>query len=102
MATLQEYYDLYVNPENLKNRTQSAMLKLAAYIMIEADTVEHHARRLQWARNTMADNDKYLEEIWTAVAYNATIAASGESATDNDIEYVVAVHVNSMCASGNV
>lgn len=88
MATLLELYDLRYN-EDIKKRVTSAVAIAAQAIVAESDQTANHVNRVIWANTALKDTQLAMEQIMWRVLGNATIAASGVSSTDNDIQFVV-------------
>lgn len=101
MTTLLNIYNLYTGSANLRNRTFAAVLVLANYILSEAPSTENHAARLVWAKAALISPNTAVSEMMPALVTNGTIANAGESATDNDIEWVVGNRVSEIAAAAS-
>lgn len=91
MATLLEQYELRFS-ETLRKRLTAAFTNAARDIMNEAVNTPNHANREAWARTVLTDANAAEFEARThqwRLLLNASVAASGEAATDNDLTYVV-------------
>lgn len=89
MATLQELYNLWHEGSDLRARVAAACAKASNDVLNEDAGTANHANRLVWARTTLMDIDAMATRMFWAVISNATIAAAGNAATDNDIQWVV-------------
>jgi hypothetical protein len=91
MATLIQIYNARRSNE-LKARTESALLVASGDVQNEDPGITNHAERLAMA-NACLSNEAYLQECLNltmySVATNANIAADPDAATDNDIQFVV-------------
>lgn len=56
----------------------------------------NHANRVLWAKAVLQEdiNGTMVKRLTVDCAQNASIAAAGEAATDNDIQFVVNSRVN--------
>jgi len=83
----------------LRQQVSVAMHKAAVDIINEDPATENHANRLGWARKCTenADGPTSMAARWIwKILENATIQASPETATDNDVQFVVNSIVNTM------
>lgn len=74
-----------------QDRCRYFYVKYAVTVMAEADTVENHEQRVDFAGQVLAGTFPAYE-LALAVATNATISATIDAAgtpVDNDIDYVV-------------
>lgn len=86
MATLQEIYDVRYSSGALRARVIGALLVASNDILNNASET---AARKKWARATLRNPEAKIDAFLLRCALNATIAAAGDAATDNDITYVV-------------
>jgi hypothetical protein len=95
MATLQQIYNV-AHSTLLAPRVAGALYKAAASIRAEAAGTANHANRLLWANGVMKEdqNGPMVKRFLVFCAQNATIAGAGGEATDNDLDYVVALFIN--------
>ncbi len=93
MATLEQIYNLRFQG-TLKPRVTAAVAKAAADVMNEDPGTANHAARVAWAKAALQDAQAAAEEMLWGVVGNATIQASGDASTDNDIQFVVNSLVN--------
>ena len=100
MATLIEVSRLLNARGDLWNKFRGGVIKSAASVYAEADTTPNHAARLNWARDILANGnvDARAEEMYRMGMTNPTIASLGDASTDNDVEYVIAVHLDTVAA----
>jgi hypothetical protein len=88
-------YNLRYESANLLNRTTVAVAKAAYDILNEDPGYTNHANRVIWARQALGDTKSKAEQMMWGVVTNATIAAAGDDATDNDIQFVVNSYIDS-------
>ena len=92
MATLNEIYTLK-NSSTLRNRVAVALAKAAEDVRNEAAATANHGARFEWATSVVLASENGPEgearRLMWMVLQNATIQASGEASTDNDIQFVV-------------
>ena len=95
MATLQQIYNV-AHSSLLAPRVAGALYKAAASIRAEDAGTTNHANRLLWANAVMKEDHAgpMVKRFLVYCAQNATIATAGAEATDNDIDYVVALFLN--------
>lgn len=100
MATLIEVSRLLNARGDLWNKFRAGVIKSAASVYAEADTTPNHTARLAWAQDILANGnvDKRAEEMYRMGLTNPTIASSGDASTDGDVEYVIAVHLDTVAA----
>ncbi len=92
MADLIDIADLFVNGNVLKKRILGACLQAAWDIQNESAGTDNHENRLIWANAVLSGVDEArscADDLVGLVLSNATIQASGEDATDNDVQFVV-------------
>lgn len=94
MATLDEINDLVVGAPKLRQRFQASRLKAAWNILNEAANTTNHAARLTWANKIINIYESDLDKEYRRFLSNATIQTAGNSATDNDIDFVVSSFVD--------
>lgn len=87
MATLQEIYDVRYGSTALKSRVVGAILVAANDILNNA--ANETALRKKWAKAALKNPESKIDSFLLRCALNATIAAAGVNATDNDIKFVV-------------
>lgn len=88
MATLQQIHDLRFQG-NLKPRVTAAVASAAQDVLNEDSGTANHVARVAWAKSALQDATAAAEEMMWGVVGNATIQASGDASTDNDIQFVV-------------
>ena len=89
MATLLERYDLQYAHTLLRQRTQVAIQTAAYDVINEAADTANHANRMEWANWAINDSLWMMNVEMSLLVQNATIAAAGDNATDDDIQFVV-------------
>jgi hypothetical protein len=89
MALL-DLYHLMNSDGDLWKKTEAAALNAAIAIKYEDPGTTNHAARLEWATGVLADPKAWMVANKAKVLENATVKAAGHSATDNDVEFVVA------------
>jgi hypothetical protein len=89
---------------NLYRQVMAATAKAAQDIVNESAGTANHAARLLWAQRIRSGGVRGLEEfadrVLVQVLENATIAAAPESATDNDVQFVVNALINDWTTRG--
>jgi hypothetical protein len=90
MANLLDLYSLMNSDGDLWKRAEAAAFKAATGIKYESAATPNHAERLAWANEIFADPKAWTNLNKCKVLENATIQSAGHSATDNDVEFVVA------------
>lgn len=100
MATLIEVSRLLNARGDLWNKFRGGVIKSAASVYAEADITPNHTARLAWAQDILANGnvDKRTEEMYRMAMTNPTIASAGDASTDNDVEYVIAIHLDIVAA----
>ena len=93
MATLIEKHNLY-SSANLRDRTKAAIREYASVVLAESDQTANHANRVTWALDALDSPDAATNRMMAEIVNNATIQDAGESATDNDIKFVVNDAIN--------
>jgi hypothetical protein len=93
-----------MNDENIYNTMHSdcalwhkaevRAMKLAGDVLNEPAETENHANRVIWANAVLANPTAEVAKMKTHILLNATIAAAPESATSNDVEFVVSGLIN--------
>jgi hypothetical protein len=77
---------------SLRNRVAAALTAAAEDVRTEAAATANHAERFTWATGILSGFNAPQAEadraMWIIVQ-NATIQASGEASTDNDVQFVV-------------
>ena len=94
MTTLANLDALIIGNPTLRQRFRAARIKSAWFVVNESPSTEHHIARLAWANKVINDYEADLDAEYRWLCSNATIQANPTSATDGDIEYVVAVFLN--------
>jgi hypothetical protein len=89
MALL-EIYHLMNSDGDLWKKVEAAALNAAISVKYESDATANHAARLVWTETVFADPKAWTVANKAKVLENATVKAAGHSATDNDVELVVA------------
>lgn len=91
--------------QNLRDRVYGAVLIAATAIQAEDADTPNHAKRLYWASETVKNPDGCRDSIMTSVVANSTIQASGESSTDDEIQTVIDLlidtHAEYICKLNN-
>ena len=80
------------NSLTLSHRIAAALVRGAEAIRNEAPETANHANRLSWSKIMLQGDSGPENEAkrWKwMIIQNATIAASGDASTDNDIEFAV-------------
>ena len=98
MATLQEIYNVRFEAVALRQRVIGAIMKAASDILNDADATNQYKK---WAARMLRDPMHQSEAFLIQCALNPTIAAAGDSATDNDIQFVVNGVVGEMVSELN-
>jgi len=88
--SLLEVYHLMNSDGDLWRKVEAAALNAAIAVKYEDPETANHAARLTWATEVFADPKAWTVTNKAKVLENATIKAAGHSATDNDVEFVVA------------
>ena len=89
-ATLLDIYHLIHSDGDLWKKVEAAAWKGATAVVYEDPGTLNHAARLEWANAVLADAAAWTVANKGKVLENATIQSVGHSATDNDVEFVVA------------
>ena len=95
MATNLQIYNTAQSPQ-LSARILGGLYKAASNVRAEDAGTTNHANRVLWANAVMKEdvNGVMCKRYKILCAQNATIAAAGDSATDNDIDYVIALFLD--------
>lgn len=102
MATLADIGNFWQTRSGaMFQRFLGACLKSAYDILNESAETENHAARLAWANVVLAGTEAEVEakahaHMRYAIASNASLQASLDSATDNDILFIVASQINAL------
>jgi len=94
--TLEGNYGL-AHSGTMKARVASAIAKAAEDVRNESDSTTHHAERFTWATGILTSPtgpDIEADRAMWLVVQNATVQASGEETTDNDLQFTVNGLVN--------
>ena len=80
----------YYTDETFKDKTKFYLIKAAIAVMNEAGTVEHHAKRVQFAHRVLTGGFQ-IENYTLGITTNPTIKAhiDGGTSYDSDLEFVV-------------
>lgn len=93
-----EIHNHCYGPSVLLARFMGSCLKSAGAIKAEDAGTTNHANRVIWANAVIASRDgceaKARQIMQHAFASNATLQSAGESATDNDVDYLVAAYID--------
>ena len=89
MAALLEIYNLIQSDGDLWKKAYAAAFVAATAIIYESPATANHAARLEWANTTRADLAGWVTANKAKILENATVAAAGNLATDNDVQFVV-------------
>lgn len=95
MASLSDIYSLLIGAPQLRQRFLAARVQVSWNILNEDAGTSNHANRLYWARTVLNDNEAHSQSEYARFLSNATIQSSGNSSSDNDIQFVVNGMVNS-------
>jgi hypothetical protein len=89
MALIDQYNLAYSG--NLPKRVCAACWTAAVNILNEDAGTANHANRVLWAKAALQEavSGTMVKRITVDCAQNASIAAAGEAATDNDIQFIV-------------
>jgi hypothetical protein len=98
MATLEQLDALIVGNPLLRQRFRAARIKAAWNVVNEDAQTAHHAARLVWANKILANYETDLDVEYRWFCSNATVQASPNTTTDNDLDYVVATFLNQWAA----
>ena len=96
MATNAQIYDLRWGDLSvlLRQRVMGSVLKQAEYITNEDPAASYHKARFEWAQRAIRDSGAAANVALSYVALNGAIQTAEldtpGTATDNDIDYVVA------------
>ena len=95
MATNLEIYNV-AQSQMLAARICGGLYKAASSVRAEAAGTANHANRLLWANAVMKEDQSGTmnKRFRILCAQNSTIAAAGETATDNDLDYVIATFLD--------
>lgn len=95
MATLLQIYNV-AQSQQLAARITGSLYKAASNIRAENPSTANHANRLLWANQVMKEdiNGEMVKRYKILCAQNATIAAAGDAAEDNDIDYIIALFLD--------
>lgn len=99
MSYVAEYDLLVTDTNDLHKKANRAIDKAARDVINEDPGTTNHANRLVWAVHIRKsiDNMQAMTRRWmVAVLDNATVAAAGNAATDNDVQFVVNALVDTM------
>ena len=92
MAYVDEYALFADETNDLHKKVARGLDKAARDIINEDPGTENHVNRIRWAKGIRKNPDTVIGEAHRAMVYildNATVAAAGNAATDNDVQYVV-------------
>jgi len=103
MAYIEEYNLFFDTTNDLHKKVARAIDKAARDVINEDEGTANHSIRLAWAKWMRADPDRVVAEAHRAMLHvldNATVAAAGNTATDNDVQFVVNGLVNTLSVGG--
>jgi len=103
MAYTDEYALFADNANDIHKKVARAIDLAARDVINEDEGTANHAIRIVWAQWMRADPDRVIAEAHRAmlrVLDNATVSAAGNTATDNDVQFVVNSIVNTMADAG--
>lgn len=92
MSYIAEFDLLFDETNDLHKKVARAIDKAARDVIAEDPGTANHAQRLRWAEAMRADVDKIREEahrVMPLVLDNPTVSSAGNTATDNDVQFVV-------------
>jgi hypothetical protein len=94
MALIDQYN--LTGSATLSSRICAACWKAATDVLNEAENTANHANRTLWAKQVLTENKDgaMVRRLLVDCAQNASIAAAGEAATDNDLQFVVNSRIN--------
>lgn len=93
MATFLDVWNL-AHSAMLKARIAGAIAKAALNILNENPATANHENRVRWAWSSLLEPDNMASRMIWGVVGNADIQNAGDNASDNDIEYVVNVLID--------
>jgi len=99
MAYVDEYNLIFTEDNDLHKKVARAIDVAARAVINEDPGTENHAERYVWACTVRRRVERLQSEAhrWiVAVLDNATVAAAGNTATDNDVQFVVNGLVDTM------
>jgi hypothetical protein len=99
MAYTDEYDLIFTTDNDLHKKVARAIDKAARDVLNEDAGTANHEARLTWAtqiRNKVERIQTEAHQWMPAVLDNPTVAAAGNAATDNDVQFVVNSLVNQM------
>ena len=103
MAYVDEYA-LFVDTTNDLHKKVARAVDVAARAVVNEDPgTANHSIRIVWAKWMRADPDRVVGEAHRAMLHvldNATVAAAGNTATDNDVQFVVNGLVDTLAIGG--
>lgn len=89
MATLAEVFNMHASASLLRNKVAAAVAKAAMDVLNEDAGTTNHTARVVWAKDALINAEAVGTRMMWGVLGNATIQASGDASSDNDIQYVV-------------
>jgi hypothetical protein len=97
-------YDLFADTTNALHKKVARAIDVAARDVVnEAPATPNHEIRLVWANWMRAAPDRVVAEAHRAmlrVLDNASVAAAGNAATDNDVQFVINALVDTLATGG--
>ena len=99
MTYATEYDLIFDGTYDLHKKVARAIDKAARDVTNEDPGTANHVKRLHWANSIRVKPDRVLTEShrWIVrVLDNVTVSAAGNTATDNDVQFVIDGLVNSM------
>lgn len=103
MAYVDEYALFADTTNDLHKKVARAIDKAARDVINEDAQTENHSNRIVWAAWMRASPSRVIGEANRAMLHvldNATVAAAGNAATDNDVQFVVNGLVNQLSKGG--
>lgn len=100
MALIDQYnfWNTAITQSTMRNRAAAAAMNAARDVLNEDAGTANHALRVKWAASVFDDVNRAGADLIPFLAANATIAAAGDAATDNDIQFVVNGSINTLAA----
>lgn len=99
MAYTDEFALFADSTNDLHKKVARAIDKAARDVLNEDPQTANHVKRVQWAERARRTPETVVElaHKWILqVLDNSTVAAAGNTATDNDVQFVVNGMVNQM------
>lgn len=103
MAYVDEYNLMADATNDLHKKFARAIDKAARDVLSEAGSTANHAARAVWAKTIRRHPDRVIDEAhrWMPrLLDNSTVAAAGNEAADNDVQFVVDGLVDTFARGG--